>query len=57
MRLKATANTFDKFSLAMRQKIADLMVERMEQNQAIVTKYLDEKEFREVAFGELVRSI
>ena len=57
VRLRATANTFDNFSLAMRKKIADLMVERMEQNQEIVTKYLDEKEFQEVAFRELVKSI
>ena len=33
------------------------MVERMEQNQEIVTKYLDEKEFQDVAFRELVKSI
>jgi type I restriction enzyme R subunit len=57
VRLRATANTFDNFSLAVRKKIADLMVERMEQNQEIVTKYLDEKEFQEVAFRELVKSI
>ena len=32
----------------MRQKIADLMVERMEQNQAIVTRYLNDPEFQAV---------
>ena len=57
VRQKATANTFDNFSLAMRQKISDLMVERMEQNQAIVTKYLDQKDFQDIAFRELVKAI
>jgi len=57
VRQKATANTFDNFSLAMRQKISDLMVERMEQNQEIVTKYLDEKDFQDIAFRALVKAI
>lgn len=57
VRQKATANTFDNFSLAMRQKISDLMVERMEQNQKIVTKYLDQKDFQDIAFRELVKAI
>ncbi|MGD9765846.1 MAG: type I restriction endonuclease subunit R, partial [Candidatus Binatia bacterium] len=57
VRLKATANTLDNFSIAMRQKIADLMVERMEQNQAIVTRYLDQKDFQDIAFRELVKAI
>jgi type I restriction enzyme R subunit len=51
VRQKATANTFDNFSLAMRQKISNLMVERMEQNQTIVTKYLDQKDFQEPSSG------
>ena len=33
------------------------MVERMEQNQEIVTRYLDQKDFQEIAFRELVKSI
>jgi len=57
VRLKAGANTLDNFSIAMRQKIADLMVERMDQNQAIVTRYLDQKDFQDVAFRELVKAI
>ncbi len=50
VRQKATANDLDAFSLVMRQKISDLMVDRMEQNQAIVTKYLDQTDFRDIAF-------
>lgn len=57
VRQKATANTFDNFSLAMSQKISDLMVDRMDQNQAIVTKYLDQEDFRSVAFQKLARAI
>lgn len=57
VRQKAKANTFDNFSLAMRPKISDLMVERMEQNQSIVTKYLDQKDFQEVVFRALVKAL
>ena len=54
---RAQANPFDHFALAVRQKIADLMVDRLEQNQDIVTKYFGEKEFQELAFQELARRI
>jgi type I restriction enzyme R subunit len=54
---RAQANPFDNFALAIRQKIADLMVDRLEQNQDIVTKYFGEKEFQEHAFQELARRI
>jgi type I restriction enzyme R subunit len=54
---QAQANPFDNFALAIRQKITDLMVDRLEQNQDIVTKYFGEKEFQELAFQELARRI
>ena len=53
----AQANQFDNFSLAIRQKIADFMIDRLSQNQDIVTKYFNESEFQETAFRELDQRI
>ncbi len=54
---RAQANRFDNFSLAIRQKIADFMIDRLSQNQDIVTKYFNESEFQEIAFRELAQRI
>jgi type I restriction enzyme R subunit len=54
---RADANPFDNFALALKTKIEGLMLDRMEQNQGIVTKYLNEPEFQNVAFKELARKI
>jgi len=51
------ANPFDKFQLGLRQLIENLMVERMTDNDKIVTRYMDDKEFGEAAFGVLSRAI
>ena len=54
---RAHANRFDNFSLAIRQKITDFMIDRLSQNQDIVNKYFNESEFQEVAFRELAQRI
>ncbi|MEZ4225972.1 MAG: type I restriction endonuclease [Polyangiaceae bacterium] len=54
---QAHANDLDNFSLAAKQKVQDLMIARLEDNEDIVTKYLNEVEFRNAAFGELVKRI
>jgi type I restriction enzyme, R subunit len=54
---RAAANAFHHFALALRPKIEGLMLDRMEQNQGIVTKYLNEQEFQDAAFKELARRI
>ena len=51
------ANPFDKFQLGLRQMIEDLMVQRMSDNDRIVTRYMDDKEFGDAAFGVLSKSI
>ncbi|MCI0421539.1 MAG: hypothetical protein L0387_26345 [Acidobacteria bacterium] len=40
------ANPFDKFQLGLRQLIEEPMVQRMADNDKIVTRYMDDKEFR-----------
>jgi len=51
------ANPFDKFQLGLRQLIENLMVERMADNDKIVTRYMDDKEFGDAAFAVLAKAI
>ena len=51
------ANPFDKFQLGLRQLIEDLMVQRMADNDKIVTRYMDDKEFGDAAFAVLSKAI
>ena len=39
----AVANPFDKFSLGIRERLGQLMVERMGENDALVTRYLSDR--------------
>lgn len=51
------ANPFDKFQLGLRHLIEDLMVQRMADNDKIVTRYMDDKEFGSAAFAVLSKAI
>ncbi len=51
------ANPFDKFQLGLRQLIENLMVQRMADNDKIVTRYMDDKEFGSAAFAVLSKAI
>ena len=51
------ANPFDKFQLGLRQTIEDLMIQRMSENDKIVTRYMDDKDFERTAFGVLSKVI
>ena len=53
----AVANPFDKFSLGIRERLGQLMIERMGENDALVTRYLSDADFQEVAFAVLAREI
>lgn len=54
---RAAANSLTNFALAMKGKLRDAIVDRMEENERIATRYLNEQDFESVAFGELVRRI
>jgi type I restriction enzyme R subunit len=54
---QATANPFDNFELAMRTKLEAMMIDRMDRNESIVTKYLNDPGFREVVDRELSRRL
>jgi type I restriction enzyme R subunit len=51
------ANPFDKFQLGLRQLIENLMVERMADNDKIVTRYMEDREFGDAAFTVLSKAI
>jgi len=51
------ANPFDKFQLGLRQLVEQLMVQRMAENDKIVTRYMDDREFGSAAFDVLSKAI
>ena len=53
----ALANPIDKFELGIRKLIEDMMIERMAENDQIVTRYMADKEFQASAFPILAREI
>ncbi len=53
----AVANPLDKFSLGIRERVKQLMVERTGENDALVSRYLSDAEFQEIAFAVLAREI
>jgi type I restriction enzyme R subunit len=57
VRLKAGANNFDNFALSVKDKIMDVMIDRMDDNAGIVAKFMNDPEFQQVALRELARKI
>ena len=53
----ALANPLDRFEMGVRGLIEDLMIERMGENDRIVTRYMSDKEFQGSAFPVLAREI
>lgn len=51
------ANPLDKFQLGVRKLIEDLMIQRMAENDKIVTRYMDDGEFQRTAFPILAKEI
>lgn len=53
----ALANPLDKFELGIRKLIEDFMIERMGENDKIVTRYMADREFQGSAFPILAKEI
>jgi len=53
----AKANSLDKFKLGIKDMVDNMMIERMAKNDDIVTRYMDDKEFKQVALSHLAREI
>ncbi|MAQ18474.1 MAG: type I restriction endonuclease subunit R [Sandaracinus sp.] len=50
---RAKANTLENFSISIKDKVEGLMIDRMDKNQDIVTKFLNEEDFKK-ALSELL---
>lgn len=46
---KAKTNSYDKFELGIKEIIKDIMMQRIKENDDIVTRYLDDDEFQKIA--------
>ena len=53
----ALVNPLDKFKLGIRKVIEEMMVQRMAENDRIVTRYMDDAEFQRLAFSVLAGQI
>jgi type I restriction enzyme R subunit len=53
----AMANPLDKFVLGIRKLVEDLMIDRMAENDKIVTRYMADQEFQGAAFPILAKEI
>ncbi len=53
----ALANPLDKFELGIRRLIEQMMIERMGENDKIVTRYMTEREFQSEVFPRLAREV
>jgi type I restriction enzyme R subunit len=55
----ATVNTIENFGLKLRKELSGIVIDRMDKNQVIAEKYLDEAdpEFREAVFAWLLSSV
>jgi type I restriction enzyme R subunit len=57
VRQRAEANDFDNFALSVKEQITGLMIDRMDKNEAIVSKFLDEDEFKALVTEHIARRI
>jgi type I restriction enzyme R subunit len=54
---RALANPLDNFELSMKPTVENLMIDRMDQNQDIVNRYLNDPAFQAVAFRAIVKRV
>ena len=57
LRQAATANTMENFGYVFRKALEGLFIDRMEQNEEIAAKYLNEKEFQEIVGQYLLEQV
>ncbi len=57
LRQAAMANTMENFGYVFQKALEGLFIDRMEQNEEITAKYLNEKEFREVVGQKLLKQV
>lgn len=53
----AVANTMENFGYVFRKTLEGIFIERMEQNEDITAKFMNEKDFREIVSSRLLREV
>ena len=54
---KALANSFENFALSLKQPLDGIIIDRMERNEALVSRYLNDGQFQKEAFSLLARRL
>jgi type I restriction enzyme R subunit len=57
VRDSAKVNTLDGFSYVFNKKIEDLFVDRMEQNEVLTSKFLNDRDFKKVVSEYLMKQV
>jgi len=57
LRQAAMANTLDNFGYVFRKALEDLFIDRMDQNEEITARYMNEERFREAVSQHLLRDV
>jgi hypothetical protein len=57
LRQSALVNTQENFGYVLRRVSDDLFIDRMEQNEEIVSKYMNDPEFRETVIRQLIEEV
>jgi type I restriction enzyme, R subunit len=57
VRQRAEANDFENFALSIRERITGLMIDRMDKNEEVVSKFLNEEEFKALVTEHIARMI
>jgi len=57
LRQAATANTLEGFSFAFKKALEDLFIDRMDQNEEITAKFLNEDDFNEAVSQHLLKEV
>lgn len=56
-RQKAKANTYENFALSLKQPMQGIVIDRMDRNEDIVSRYLNDSEFQSAVFEQLARRL
>lgn len=57
LRQAAMANTIDNFGYVFRKALEDLFIDRMEQNEEIASRFMNERDFQEAVTGYLLKQV
>jgi type I restriction enzyme R subunit len=57
IRQKAVANSYENFALSLKAVMEGIIIDRMERNEELSSRYLNDSEFQQQAFGLMARRL